>query len=146
MRGLFLSDGDDPQDRRLYLGGADGRIRVWDPAAPDDDGEPIRSSCLIGPITPDTAGSEFRATAIEPVLATDQGGALVGIDATDTADFPGYMHHKRSTPPGRGGYVRQRARGSYLWVELSANDMGLPWAVEDLAIHVTPTGRKRARL
>ena len=145
VRGVFLADGDAPQDRRLYLGCADGRIRVWDPTAEDDDGTAIRSSCLIGPIAPDTAPGEYRVTAVEPVLAKDQGGCLVGIGATDTADFPGYSTDFRQIDPGRNGHVRMRARGSNIWVEFAANDVGSTWAVEDLAIHLSAAGRKRVR-
>jgi hypothetical protein len=145
VRGVYLADGDAAQDRALLLGCADGRIRRWSSSAPDDDGEAIRSSCLIGPVTPDTMGSETRVTALEAVLARDQGGCIVGVMGTSEADVPYSVESTSLLSPGRNGYTRIRARGAHLWVEVGGAELGQPWAVEDLALHVAAAGRKRAR-
>jgi hypothetical protein len=143
VRGVFLSDGDGPHDRALLLGAADGRVRRWSPYAVDDDEEPILSSCLIGPITPDTMALQSRVTCVEVVLARDQGGALVGVMGTEEADLPHAVDDPVYVNPGSNGYTRIRARGAYLWAEISAADVGTSWAVENLAVHIAPSSRKR---
>lgn len=143
VRGVFLADGDAPTDRTLLLGGADGRIRRWSPGASDDDGEGIRATCLLGPVTPDTFPLESRLVAAEVVLARDQGGAVLGVAGTREADVPYSMTTATLLSPGRNGYTRVRARGAHLWVQLGTSDFGSPWAVEDVALHIAPAGRKR---
>jgi hypothetical protein len=143
VRSVFLADGDQPKDRTILLGCADGRIRKWDHRATDDDGEMVQASCLIGPITPDTSEAEARLTAVEVVLARDQGGCAVGVAGTPEADVPYHVGAMADIQPGRNGHTRVRARGSHLWVSLSST--GREFAVEDLAVHVTPSGRKRVR-
>lgn len=145
VRSVFLADGDLPSDRRLLLGCADGRIRKWDVGAMDDDGEQIRASVLVGPIVPDTSDAEFRASALEVVLARDQGGCRVGMAGTPEADVPYHVGTTVDVNPGRNGYCRMRARGSALWIELASSELGQSFAVEDLAVHVAPSGRKRMR-
>jgi hypothetical protein len=145
VRGAHLYDGDHPQDRALLLGCADGRVRRWSPSATDDDGEMIRASVLVGPVAPDTVGSEVRLTAIEAVLARDQGGCLVGVAGTNVADVPYSVETVARLNPGRNGMTRVRARGATLWVEFGSSEIGQSFAIEDLAVHVTSAGRKRAR-
>lgn len=145
VRATYLLDGDAPQDRRLLLGCADGRIRVWSETAMDDDGEAIRSTCLVGPIAPDTAGTEYRMVAVEPVLARDGGGCRVAVGATPEADLPYAMGSFADLVAGRNGQVRLRARGANLWVEFQGTEYAQPWAVEDLSVYLARTGRKRMR-
>jgi hypothetical protein len=145
VRGVYLSDGDHPQDRALLLGCADGRVRRWSPSATDDDGEQIRASVLVGPVTPDTFPLESRVTCVEVVLARDQGGAMVGVLGTDEADVPYSIGTTALVSPGRNGYTRIRARGSHIWVEIAGAENGQAFAVEDLALHIAAAGRKRAR-
>lgn len=48
---VHLYDGFDPDDRRIMLGGRDGHIRILSETATMDDGVPIESYVLIGPIS-----------------------------------------------------------------------------------------------
>jgi hypothetical protein len=145
VRGVYLSDGDHPQDRAILLGCADGRVRRWSPSAVDDDGEQIRASVLVGPVNPDTFPLESRVTCVEVVLARDQGGAVVGVLGTNEADVPMHVGTTALVKPGRSGYTRMRARGSHIWVEIAGAELGQAFAVEDLALQIAPAGRKRAR-
>ncbi len=43
-------DGNDPGDRRPLIGSWDGYVRAIDPTATDDDGTPIESSVMLGPV------------------------------------------------------------------------------------------------
>lgn len=43
-------DGNSADDRAVVIGGSDGYVRKADPSATDDDGTPIASYVLIGPI------------------------------------------------------------------------------------------------
>lgn len=62
----FAYDGDLPQDRQIYLGGRDGYIRRLALDGGDDDGYPIESHVLLGPIKT----KDFDNLIHERMLAT----------------------------------------------------------------------------
>lgn len=139
----FVVDGDLPNDRRLVMGCEDGYIRFLDKTATNDDGFPIESFGLIGPITPANDGMEFLFTDFEIVLAAQQYGARYYLYASDTANDPGDVIFHGELRPGRNK-ILQRVRGASVWLGIGTADLNGSWAVESIAARAEQMGITRA--
>lgn len=135
-------DGDLPGDRVVAFGCEDGRVRFFDETADDDDGEPVDSRVLIGPILPPDAELEGLFRGLEVVLASDQGRVGFHWYASDVPDVLGSPVASGVLRPGRNPTRPQRARGSACWVELRSHDSDR-WALESMALRVAAGGLKR---
>lgn len=138
-------DGDQPEDRALILGGEDGVLRRWTDTANSDDGHAIDSKVLIGPVIRPETDLEFRVDRLEAVFASGQGGGNFEIIPTDDPSTVGLPYSSGQLTAGRNPVIRARARGAAIYVRLSNSSAGERWALEDLAIHGAPAGRRRVR-
>lgn len=136
-------DGNNPDDRVALIGSWDGYVRFLDASATTDDGYPIASEVVIGPLT----SKDFdvlRLMAVECVLGTGSGSvtwkAYIGRTAEEALV---------STPVKTGTWTAGRNTSTYinraahaLYVRLSATT---PWAMEALRVKILTQGSVRAR-
>ena len=78
------------------LGSVDGRIRVWDREAKNDDTVAINARVMIGPLAPEESPYQTRFTRLRTLLSSNQEGCAFRFFATDTPDVlgvPVYIVH-----------------------------------------------------
>lgn len=141
----YVVDGDEPEDRVLLLGGRDGFIRKWDPAAGDDDGFAIERSVLVGPLANSEASREHRFIGPRVVLASDLDGCEYELFATDDPAVIGPPRHSGSLVAGRNPMMRTKMRGSYCYIRFFNRQVGQRFAIEEVGMVARPAGRKRVR-
>lgn len=122
--------GDGPEDRSLLIAFGDGKVRRWDQYAQDDDGKPIQSYAMVGPLVSGREGIETRIQGLYAQLATDQGPVEVAIRASNSADAPGPPGTFARLEPGRGLGVGVNASAPALYVDVRG--VGSAWAVHEL--------------
>ena len=122
--------GDGPEDRSLLIAFGDGKVRRWDQYAQDDDGKPIQSYAMVGPLVSGQEGIETRIQGLYAQLATDQGPVEVAIRASNSADAPGPPGTFARLEPGRGLGVGVNASAPALYVDVRG--IGSAWAVHEL--------------
>jgi len=122
--------GDGPEDRSLLIAFGDGKVRRWDQYAQDDDGKPIQSYAMVGPLISGREGIETRIQGLYAQLATDQGPVEVAIRASNSADAPGPPGTFARLEPGRGLGVGVNASAPALYVDVRG--IGSAWAVHEL--------------
>ncbi len=138
-------DGDTADDRVVLVGGEDGVIRQYESSAKDDDGEPIESRVLLGPIVPKSGeGKNIRFSHLATTLASDQDGAIVRQYVSNTADLTGEHFLQDSVPSGRAMYQTAKAKGGYYWVELVNSSPNERFAFEAMSVRAYPAGRRRS--
>jgi len=148
---VAVLDSDEPNDRTLVLGGADGIVRKWDKDAKNDDTTAagtkiaIDSRVLIGPLHVAQAGAEIRTSRFTPVLASDQDGCNFQYFLSDEPDNEGDPVAQGPLLAGRNVTQSARARGSYLWLKMRNAGLNSRWAYESATAHTAKAGPKRAR-
>lgn len=136
-------DGDLPDDRKVLIGCEDSYLRFYDETAINDDGFPIGSFALIGPIVPDNEGNEFMFTDWEIVVDKTQQAPNWDLYASDTANDPGDVIVHGDMRPGRNK-ILSRVRGAAVWLGIGSADPNGCWAVESIAARAEPMGITRA--
>ena len=140
-----LLAGDTADQRRVAIAGTDGYLRIYDGAASSDDGTLIASKALIGPILPPDTALEARINSLNAVLGNVDTGCSWALYASDDPALPGAAVATGTFTQGRNPRIPARARGSYLWLELSNLTAGGRWAVESIFADIHNAGRKRDR-
>lgn len=144
-KAIDVFDADDPDDRVLLLGGQDGYVRQFDPAAGDDDGEPIDSFVFLGPIAL-KGGAGFLVKDLQGTIATGSddvdwqlhvGNSPQAALAADTAQAGVWS-------AGRNRSVAIRRFGQAAYLEIGRNEEGT-WALEQIFAVLHPAGRARQR-
>lgn len=138
-----IIDGDLPHDRKVLVGCEDGYLRFYDEQAVNDDGFPIDSFALIGPIVPDNEGNEYLFTDFEIVVDRTQQAPNWSLYASDTANDPGDVIYHGELRPGRNK-ILARVRGAAVWLGIGSADVNGCWAVESIAARAEPMGVTRA--
>lgn len=140
---VHVYDGDVANDRVILLGGQDGKIRFVDDAADDDDGEPIESFVLIGPIkTQNLDAVVFND--MQPTLGETSGEVRWDIYVSTSAE-KALISESVAHGTWRGGRGRVAPINRYgfaCYVKLSATN---PWSIEKLIAHYTTLGIVRKR-
>lgn len=142
-------DGNQPDDRVALIGSWDGYVRKIDPDATTDDGKPIESEVVIGPLlTKDL--DEVLLRDLQAVLATGSGEVAWEIYKGDTAEEalanlldPEVEPNKSGVwQPGRNftSHVQRAAYASY--IRLKASDY---WAMEEIRARLATRGFVRRR-
>ena len=136
---VHLFDGPDPNDRAVLVGTQDGWILKFDPDAYSDDGYPIESYVLLGPLE-DVTIAEIRAT-----LASTSGNVQWSIHTDD--DLQSAIDADAAT----GGELASGKNPSQWpkhhidsgFVKLASTS---PWALESLILTVEPDTEQRSRI
>ncbi len=123
-------DGDSPIQRRLLLGGQDGVVRFIDSTLVRDDGYPINSFVVIGPLTSKQFDS-ILLKALQARLDEFSGGVMYNVYVGNTA------HQALLTPPvfngawlpGHNGTTDVRWKGTAVYVAIYSSSM---WALESI--------------
>jgi len=146
---VLLMDGDAQADRRILLGGEDGRVRVWDEDQVADEGASedlaVNFEVVYGPLMPGNREREYSFSKLTAVLASDQSGAGYRVYASDFADKLGLPVARGSFQPGRNNGEAARWRGPNAFISISNTRSGQRCAIEDLQVTVSERGRVRRR-
>lgn len=141
---IYVADGDSADDRKLLYGCEDGRIRAFSKTATSDDGNPIDSFALIGPLAGGDEESEGMFTDFELVTSALQQGPYWSLYTSPTADRPMHAVARGLALPGRAQRILARARGANVWFGIGLADKTARWSFESLSARVEPMGIKRA--
>ena len=142
----FEHEGDDPADRAVLLGGADGYMGFVDRVATNDRGTAVASKVLIGPIVNPDAQNEVEIDSLIVVLGAGQQAIkyrlLAGNDAEslDKAD----VLAEDEFIAGRNEVHSCRGVGAALWLELFNNAVNERWAIESITANLHQGGPVRS--
>lgn len=147
----IVFDGDDPDDRRLLIGCGDGRVRVIDEDAKDDDNgtgnaQTVDSRVLFGPFESTDPNLEMRFSGLVAQLAGDQDGTNYEVYVSDSPDVRGAVRTRGYLHAGRNDRVPFAARGTYFWIRFRNAAMGERWAFEAASIEAHTAGLRRVRV
>jgi hypothetical protein len=136
-------DGNTADDRSVLMGGWDGYVRTFSRTATTDDGTPIRSEVLLGPVSTKTLEEVMFGDSV-CVLGETSNPVTYGILAGNTAEAAAASTaiktgtwkagRNQNTPIGRAAHS--------LYCRLTSN---LPWSFEQLRVTVGTRGVVRGR-
>lgn len=136
-------DGNEPGDRVALIGSWDGYVRAIDPEATTDDGWPITSSVVLGPILSKDS-DEIIAKMCQAVLGATSGDVTFEVFVGATAEIA-----LASSPvmtgtwkAGRNPNTLMRWAGHALYIRLSST---APWSMEFLRVTIAGCGKVRRR-
>lgn len=141
---LCVCDGNNPGDRTVLIGSWDGYVRAIDPTATNDDGYPIQSAVIIGPLlTPQF--DDMLLKDIQAVLGAASGQVQYQVFVGSTAEIALSTPSVSSgtwTTAGRNltNYIRRS--GHAVWIQLSSSQ---PWALEGIRARIATQGKVRRR-
>jgi hypothetical protein len=136
-------DGNGLDDRVTVIGSWDGFVRTLDPKATDDDGTPIESEVILGPILT-AGGDDMRVDDMQATMADDANETTFNVyvgesaqsaleaDPTTTETLTAGRNH--SSPVNRSGHA--------VYAKISGTK---PWAVEAVRANVRTMGPIRKR-
>lgn len=142
-----IFDADDPGDRLVVFGCADGGLRIVDLDAETDDGVEIPSEVWIGPFGLGLPDAEARFSQLQVALSTAQGRAIFEWYAVDDPDADLTtltLSGIGLLPTGLSEVFYTRARGLYVYLRIR-NDGATSWAYESGSVMAAPAGRARQR-
>jgi hypothetical protein len=139
-------DGNNPGDRWPVIGSWDGYVRQFSPDATDDDGYPIESSVVMGPLlTKDFDDVLFKD--IQALLGAQSGEVSYGIYVGPTAEAA-----LASTAVASGTWTNMnggrnltnfvRRAGHALYVKITSSNY---WAIEGVKARIAGQGKVRRR-
>lgn len=131
-------DGNNPSDRVVAIGSADGFIRVFDPSATTDDGTAIESYVLLGPFLTKNF-DEVKLKSIQAVLGKDSGDVnyaiLYGRTAEEALVQTPVARGKGVFGAGRSMTQQTLISGYALYIKLSSTNR---WAIESIRAAFSP--------
>jgi hypothetical protein len=136
-------DGNSPSDRTVVVGGWDGYVRYLDPAASTDDGQPINSTVLLGPILTQEL-DEMLLKEVQGVLATGSGSVTWDVLAAPTAEaaIASTPRASGTFSAGRTGTQPVRVADHAIYLRLSSTAR---WAMESIRAVFAGRGKVRRR-
>lgn len=140
---VLVVDGDDPDDRVLLMGCADGYLRHWDRYYKNDDDRLINAWVVIGPLRPQEAHAQVRWNDWEITLANELDGATASWFASENAGQEGPELKTFTLSAGRNSGIKKRVKGSYVWLKLKNETFNESFAVEEMAAQWHLAGRTR---
>ncbi len=136
-------DGNLPDDRVVVIGSWDGYLRALSADNPTDDGIPIASSVIIGPVL-NSVGDDMMLHEIQAVLAHASGAVTCEVLTGETAEIA-----LASDPVETFEWAQDRnftelvrVSGHALYLRLSSSEQ---WAMESIRMLVSTTGDLRRR-
>lgn len=136
-------DGNTPGDRHPLVGSWDGYVRSFDPTAASDDGFPVSSSVVIGPLlTKDL--DDVLLKDIQGILGSASGQVTYAVYVGATAEIA-----LASAPVSSGTWMAGRNLTSYvrraghaIYIKLTAASA---WAMETIRARVAGQNKVRRR-
>lgn len=136
-------DGNTPDDRVPLIGSWDGYVRAIDPFATTDDGYPIESTVILGPIlTQDN--DDVMLYEIQGVLGEESQGVSYSIYAGSTAEKALSLAPKATGVFGAGRNPTSfvRLAGHAIYIELFSSN---PWQLESIRTRIAGSGLGKVR-
>lgn len=136
-------DGNLAGDRVPLIGSWDGYVRALTPTAVDDDGTPIASAVVVGPLlTADLDDVLFKD--IQALLGVTSGQVTYSVYVGATAEIALASNPVVSGTwgPGRNFTNFIRSSGHAIWVKITASSA---WAFESLRCRIAGQGKVRRR-
>jgi hypothetical protein len=127
-------DGNTAADRRALIGSWDGYVRMLDPLATSDDGTPISSSVVVGPIqTREMDAVLFKD--IQSILGASSGAVSYAVYVGSTAEVALASSAVASGvwSAGRSLTSPVRRSGHAIWVKLTSTSA---WALEQIKLRI----------
>jgi hypothetical protein len=147
-------DGNEVGDRVMAMGGWDGYTRYFDPDAEDDDGTPIDSWVLIGPLLTANA-DEVMIHDLQAILGDESGDVFYDVldastaeslaTASEDTDFWSTVKaadHEGTFEAGRNYTHPARHSGHALGVRLASRKR---WSMEQIRCTMSTRGLVRGR-
>lgn len=136
-------DGNLPGDRVALIGSWDGYVRSVSTTALDDDGLPIDSAVVLGPINAKTL-DDFLLKDLQAVLGESSGqvGYAVHVGSTAEIALSNAPVATGTWGAGRNLDTHIRRAGHAVYVRLTASN---PWALEVIRARVDMMGKVRRR-
>lgn len=141
-------DGNLPEDRVLLIGSWDGYVRAIDPTATDDDGVPIESEVVIGPLLTKNL-DDVTLKALQAVLGQGSGEVTYSVHTGETAELALASQPWNPDEGGVGTFelgrnlsTQIRASDHAIYVKLTAT---APWSLESIRCITTLNGKIRGR-
>lgn len=147
-KALWAYDDDDPDDRKILIGSWDSYVRVVDNDAGDDDGFPISSHVLLGPVvSQDLAAAYFHE--LQAVFGAGSGDVDFQVLSASSAEAVGAVPTVGAAGTFRGATVADptrplrsltkgiRWRDHAIYVKLSSSHA---WAFEQLRARLERAG------
>lgn len=127
-------DGNTPQDRRALIGSWDGYVRMHSRDAVDDDGTPIDTAVVLGPILT-REFDEVLFKDIQAILGANSGEVdySVHIGATAEIALSSEAVASGTWTAGRNFTTPVRRAGHAIWVKLSSRNY---WAMEAIKLRI----------
>jgi hypothetical protein len=145
----LMHESDVHTERVVLLFGFDSFVRQLDTEATSDDGSPIISRVLCGPITwpPKLGSREFVLRELKVVLDEQSAGVTCAVQVGDTAEQAkgAAASFSSAIGAGRNQTIRNRARGAAAYVVLSASAIAAPWIYSTGLATIDPAGPLRSR-
>jgi len=127
----------------VLLGCRDGYIRRYSDSASTDDGTPILSNVMIGPLRPGgSMAQDGNLTEMIANLTRDSGSVNWALYVGETPE-DALRSSARQVGTWSGGHnrrVRPRVRGNAIYLQLQS---GAPWELEELMVSMQPAGQRR---
>ncbi len=140
-------DGNTPGDRVPLIGSWDGFVRAIDPTATTDDGTPIASSVVIGPLlTKDL--DLLLLKDLQAVLGAVSGNVTYSVYVGPTAEVAlastPILTGTWSVVQGNGRNLTNRVRrsGHGIYIKISSTN---PWSMEQIRLRVASEGKVQRR-
>ncbi len=136
-------DGNAPGDRVALIGSWDGYVRAIDPFATMDDGWPIASSVMLGPILTNDA-DDVMLYELQGILGEASQGVSWAIYAASTAE-KALASQPRATGTfgaGRNDSSYVRVAGHAIYISLTATN---PWQMEQIRCRIAGSGLGKVR-
>jgi hypothetical protein len=138
-----IYDGNLPNDRVALIGSWDGFVRFFNPAAADDDGYPIQSAVVIGPLNAPEF-DDLLLKDVQAVLAEQSGDVnfdiLVGSSAENALNSTPIESGTWSAGRNLSTHVRYAGHGIY--VRITSTNI---WAMEGIRLRLEAQGKVRQR-
>ena len=146
---VYVSDGDDPDDRILLMGTEAGWMLTEDADNDDDndgaEAQVIDSFVQIGPIAGSDMDRATRFSGFEFTLADDREGCEVSLFGSDEPDVQGNPRHVFNLEPGRNPRKNIRMRAAVSWIQMRNAKLGEGWAFESGRFKANSAGRLKPR-
>jgi hypothetical protein len=145
---LGVLDSDAVTDRVVVFGCGDGHIRKWHEDERSDEQTngtkaAVSARVLLGPYKSPVPGRHLRVVDVSIALADDEAGATLNVYASNTSDTKGDPQHSCPLGPGRNDYIKCRAVGSHVWLEIVQGGVNQRFSYEEGSMRFTVAGRQR---